>query len=717
MSRLVERVRSVVLDGTVRRKLSVAFVAVAVLAAAVGVVGAYAVADTSASANQIQRDSQAVDDVMTLKLESQRERATLLKVLRGEKAESEFQDATQSFNSVYEGELASSQWSLETEALLAETERLHESAVESARLAMDAKAEGDTAAMRDHLATYESKQVELQERLTSLEKRMEARLSAEAAAATRTERNATIAVAGLALVAFAGAVGIGRRVGGNIGGEAERASAVADRIAAGETDVTVERSCRNDELGDLSASFQSMTDYLGTATEQARAVADQRFDADVLDEDVPGELGDAMATMVADIEAAQREAEAATERAEAAKADVEELNERLEARADAYQETMAAAADGDLSVRMAEDAENDAMAAIAVSFNEMMDDLAALVTTLDEFADEVVTASEAVNTSTDEIRAASEDVSESVQDIAATADEQNRNLTQVNEELQGLSGSIEEIASAASEVASNADDATEHGTSSREAATDAIEEMAAIRETADETVAEVESLADEVAEIEEIVAFITDIAEQTNMLALNASIEAARAGEAGEGFAVVADEIKGLASEVEQATDDIEGLIEDVQSSTDAAVSDMRDLDDRVVSGTDTIESTVTDLEDIVARVEEVNGGVQEISEATDDQAASTEEAVSMVEEVADGASDTSEAAEQVSAAAEEQAASLADVADRVGDLAERADDLQGVVDQFAVDDAADPAGPTVDESAGASASTVSDGGQPDEED
>jgi len=492
-------------------------------------------------------------------------------------------------------------------------------------------------------------------------------------------------IAVLVGIALAGFLLIGATLGRNTVNALDRLTDDAEAIARGDLDTEVESTDRDDEIGQLVDAFVDMEAYLSTVAAQADAVADQRFDADVLDEDVPGTFGETIDRMSEDVEAAQRDAERA-------RREVEDLNATLEAQADAFGETMSRAAAGDLTQRMDADAESEAMVTVAESFNAMMDEIETTLGRIREFADEVAAASEQVTTSTEEVESASEDVSESIQEISAGAERQDDRLSTVSGEMQSLSGAIEEVASSADEVATTAELTAETSEAGSDAAMDAVGELERIEERAEEAATEVTSLASEVAEIGDIVDDVAAIAEQTNMLALNASIEAAHADGDGDGFAVVADEIKSLAGDAADATERIDRRIADVQDAADGTVDDMRAMRERVADGSETIDDALTSLDDIARQVDELHTGIQEISEATNDQAESTEDVVSMLDEVSELADRSNAEAANVSAAAEEQTSTLSDVSGSAQSLSERAQSLRELLSEFTVESGSDAA-------------------------
>ncbi|WP_276299972.1 methyl-accepting chemotaxis protein [Halorussus lipolyticus] len=447
----------------------------------------------------------------------------------------------------------------------------------------------------------------------------------------------------------------GRRTSRSLRELAETAQSMED----GDLDVELDTE-RDDEVGRLYAAFDAMRVSIREKirdAEEARSAAED----------------------------ARTEAERERREAQRAKREASELNERLEATAGRYREVMEACADGDLTRRLDEGVESDAMAEVAVAFNQMLDELDETLRRVRSFSDDVAETSERVTDRADEVRSASEAVSGSVREISDATDEQDRRLQEAAAEMNDLSATVEEISSATDEVAEQAESAAETGETGREAANRALAELDAIEDDVDATVEAVERLDEGMADIESVVGLITDIAEQTHVLALNASIEAARAGEAGSGFAVVAEEVKALAEQTQDATEEINESIDHLRTQTDATATEIRETQASVAAGAETVGTAMSSLEDVVTAVERTNAGLQEISDATESQAESASEVVAMVDEVAAIGEETAAGADDAASAAEQQTSSLAGVADDADDLSERADRLRDLLGEFTV--------------------------------
>ena len=425
----------------------------------------------------------------------------------------------------------------------------------------------------------------------------------------------------------------------------------------------------------------ALTDLAATA----RKLESGNLDADCESarEDELGDLYRAFDGMRASLKAQIQEAEQAREQAERAREESEALNRHLETKAEEYREVMQDCADGDLTRRMDPESRSDAMTAIAEAFNEMLDEIESITHDLKAFADSVAVASEQVTGSAEEIESASEQVTESVQEISDGAARQRDRLREVATEIEDLSTTVEEVAAAADQVAELAEETAETGDDARQDAERAIDEMETVQQEADGTVDAMDRLRAQMAEIGEITEFISEIAEQTNILALNASIEAARAGDAGEGFAVVADEVKDLAEETRQAAEEIEGLVGELRERTDATAREVDETASAVARSADIVGDAVESLEEIAGYADETNTGVQEISEATADQAASTNRVVGTVDEVAAIAEGTAEEVSTAAGAAEEQTAALSEMTDSANGLAVEADQLRETLAQF----------------------------------
>ncbi|QZX98517.1 methyl-accepting chemotaxis protein [Halobaculum rubrum] len=451
----------------------------------------------------------------------------------------------------------------------------------------------------------------------------------------------------LVATALAGFVVAGVLIAKPTGDALDDLSDRARALGAGDLDVSVSTS-RVDEIGTLYGSFGDMRDDLSDRIEQARTERERAADA---------------------------------------KAEAEALAESLERRASEYGDAMARCADGDLTVRLDEDADNDALEEIARAFNRMVDDLEDTVGTVRAFADETDDRAVAVAAGADQIEDASASVSRAMTDVADASDEQAERLDEVRGEMSGLSATVEEIAATAADVSSLSAEAADSADEAGDAAEDALEAFTAVADRTDRTADEVDRVADEMDEITEVVDLIDGIAEQTNLLALNASIEAARAGEEGDGFAVVADEVKALAEETSDATDEIAARIETLREASTAAADDMAATEEVVDDGVEVVEEALDAVETVGERIDDANDGVESIDAATDDQAATTEEVVTMAEEVAEIGERTSTDVDSAAASAEEQTAAVAEVSESAETLSDRVEELREVVARFDVSD------------------------------
>jgi methyl-accepting chemotaxis protein len=179
----------------------------------------------------------------------------------------------------------------------------------------------------------------------------------------------------------------------------------------------------------------------------------------------------------------------------------------------------------------------------------------------------------------------------------------------------------------------------------------------------------IEALGSRSEQIGDIVGTIEDIADQTNLLALNAAIEAARAGEQGRGFAVVADEVRALAERTTKATREIGEMIKAIQNETREAVKAMEEGVNEVEKGATSSQKSGLALEEILGRINEVSMQVNQIATAAEEQTATTGEVTSNIQQITEVVHQTARGAEETASAAAQ--------------LAEQAQGLQNLVRQF----------------------------------
>ena len=279
------------------------------------------------------------------------------------------------------------------------------------------------------------------------------------------------------------------------------------------------------------------------------------------------------------------------------------------------------AAAGDLSVRAEVSGVGD-FARLATSFNTMMTDMNKAMRQFFSVADTVRDSVVLVRSTTDAMASAAEDVAIQASTIATAS-----------EEMSATSGDIARNCLYAAESAQKATEQTHSGSQLVQSSSRLMENIAQRVNISSQTV---EGLGQRSDQIGAIVSTIQDIADQTNLLALNAAIEAARAGEQGRGFAVVADEVRALAERTTKATKEIAAMIKTIQSETQSAVSSMSEGVDEVKRGTTETTRSGEALEDILNKINDLTMQISQVATAAEEQTATTQEITNNIQMITD---------------------------------------------------------------------------------
>jgi len=284
--------------------------------------------------------------------------------------------------------------------------------------------------------------------------------------------------------------------------------------------------------------------------------------------------------------------------------------------------------DKDLSLRV-EVKGSDEIAEMSTIFNTMMEEF-------ENVLREIVSSASQVNIASDELTQISESTSEGVQ---KQFQETDMLATSMNE----MTATVQEVARHAQDAANtsaHADEEAQNGKQSVQENRLAIEQVASEISTTTEVINE---LSHESENIGTVLNVIRDIAEQTNLLALNAAIEAARAGEQGRGFAVVADEVRGLAQRSQQSTQEIQDIVERLQDSAGKAVAAMENGNSKAKDSVVKAESVTNTLDAITSAVSSISDMNIQIASAAEEQSAVAEEINRSVTSISNVAGQTTE--------------------------------------------------------------------------
>lgn len=383
--------------------------------------------------------------------------------------------------------------------------------------------------------------------------------------------------------------------------------------------------------------------------------------SDAIYKDEIGSLSSSFNTMIKSIkkynELLKEEKAGVEKKVELAVADAENKKKYLERKTDEMLNAMNKFSEGNLTVKL-EIENNDEIGTLFNGFNKAVENFKNLILSIKAAVD--TTASAAI------------EISSSTEQMTSGATESTNQTSEVVQSIEQMTLTIYETTKNVNTVATKTRNAEIIATDSQHAMLESIRGMNRIVEIVEDSSNIISDLGSSSTEIGEIIEVIEEIADQTNLLALNAAIEAARAGEQGRGFAVVADEVRKLAEKTTKATKEISEKIKDIQKDTMKAVASMKNGTTEAKNGKVVIEKAGDEFRNIVENTKEISDLINQVASGSEQLNISSDEIRKSINSISNATRESAGAIQQVAVAAED-----------LSNLTER---LHSLIESFKVD-------------------------------
>lgn len=325
----------------------------------------------------------------------------------------------------------------------------------------------------------------------------------------------------------------------------------------------------------------------------------------------------------------------------------------------------------------------DEVGNLAKSINVMVVNLRQLMQDVNNTSQQVAASSEELTASAEQTSRATEEITSAIQSIAEGSELSTASLEESASGLEEVTLGIQNIADSSNAIAEASSHASEQAKMGGEFVGKTAQQIHAIHRSVGDSEEAIRSLDTRSKEIGEITKVITEIANQTNLLALNAAIEAARAGEHGKGFAVVADEVRKLAEQSQLSSTQISTLINEIQSDMARSNDSINQVKSDVQEGLTIVNKTEDSFILILDSLDKVGMQIDDMAATAEQMSASAQEVSANVTNSTSMSKDAAVNSQSVAAATEEQLASMEEISSASNNLSEMALNLQELVSKF----------------------------------